>query len=678
MKTWTWKESVPSSTYLITIVAGELDEVKDAWRGMPVTYYAPKGRGDRLSINYARTPQMIDLFSKKLGVDYPWEKYAQSMVDDFVAGGMENSSATTNTSNSLQHPKLAPEYLTGQDDLISHELGHQWFGDLVTCKDWGDIWLNEGFATFMETVWSESHFGKDQADYERWFAARGWFEQANLYDKPIVRHDFNDSSEFDGNAYTKGGWVLYMLRHQLGEDAFYRGLKHYLEVNRGKNVVTADLARAVEEATHTNVDQFFDQWLYGAGAPKFDLNYKYDDAKHEVALTVKQTQKVEGHVGLFHIPTEVEITTASGPRLFPITISSEKETEVFAFRADSAPLMVLFDKGGHILKSADFHKEKKEWLYELKNATELADRADAVTALGKLKGDEDAVAALADTLHNDKAWGVRANAADALGRVGGSTASKQLLEALNTAKEPWVRNRIVSALADFKDDPAIVPKLNAIAGDDSSYRARAAALQALGRLKAPGALATLDTAVAADSPDGFLRDAALRSMGPLGDDKAVPLLLQWSAAGKPIDSRNAAIASLARLQKDNKEITSQIASYLSDPHFPIRMASISALGARGDASAIPALEALLKSDDLSIEMLPMIKEQIAGLKTPAGERHRSRGETPGGDEESVPSGAANDQSEGPVAQRLNRLEHLMQEMSDRLKTIETRLPPPKQ
>jgi aminopeptidase N len=678
MKTWTWKESQPSSTYLITVVAGELDEIKDAWRGMPVTYYAPKGRGDRLSINYARTPQMIDLFSKKLGVDYPWEKYAQSMVDDFVAGGMENSSATTNTSSSLQHPKLAPEYLTGQDDLISHELGHQWFGDLVTCKDWGDIWLNEGFATFMETVWSESHFGKDQADYERWLAARGWFEQSNLYDKPIVRHDFNDSGEFDGNAYTKGGWVLYMLRHQLGEDAFYRGLKHYLEVNRGKNVVTADLAKAMEEATHTNVDQFFDQWLYGAGAPKFDLSYKYDDAKHEVALTVKQTQKVEGHVGLFHIPTEVEITTASGPRLFPITISGEKDTEVFTFRADSAPLMVLFDKGGHILKSADFHKEKKEWLYQLKNASELADRADAVTALGKLKGDEDVVAALADALRSDKAWGIRANAADALGRLGSSTASKQLLEALNTAKEPWVRNRIVSALGDFKDDPAIATKLNAIAGDDSSYRARGAALQALGRLKAPGALATLDAAVAADSPDGFLRDAALRSMGPLGDDKAVPLLLQWSAPGKPIDSRNAAIASLARLQKDNKEITNQIASYLSEPHFPIRMASILALGSRGDASAVPALEALLKSDDLSIEMVPMIKGQIASLKAPAGERRRGRGETPGGDEESAPPGTTNDQSEGAVAKHLDRLEHLMQEMSNRLQTIETRLPPPKQ
>jgi hypothetical protein len=167
-------------------------------------------------------------------------------------------------------------------------------------------------------------------------------------------------------------------------------------------------------------------------------------------------------------------------------------------------------------------------------------------------------------------------------------------------------------------------------------------------------------------------------MGPLGDDKAVPLLLQWSAPGKPIDSRNAAIASLARLQKDNKEITNQIASYLSEPHFPIRMASILALGARGDAGAVPALEALLKSDDLSIEMVPMIKGQIASLKAPVGERRRGRGETPGGDEEAASSGAATDQSEGAVAKRLDRLEHLMQEMSDRLQTIETRLPAPKQ
>src|SRR5260370_6155019 len=211
----------------------------------------------------------------------------------------------------------------------------------------------------METEWAEAPFGKGQADYARWNAAREWFESKNIWNKPIVRHDFDDSSEFDGIAYGKGGWVLYMLRHQLGEDAFYHAIKHYLEVNRGKNVVTADLAKAIEEATHTSVDQFLSQWVYGAGAPKFNLSYTYDAEKHQVMLTVQQTQKVEGRVGLFRIPVEVEITTASGPNLYTVTVSKDKQT--FTLSAGSAPLMVLFDKGGQVLKSSEFHKEKKEW-----------------------------------------------------------------------------------------------------------------------------------------------------------------------------------------------------------------------------------------------------------------------------------------------------------------------------
>src|SRR5882762_1618594 len=372
MKTWSWQESVPSSTYLITVVAGEFDELKETWRGKPVTYYAPKGRGDRLKLNYGRTPQMLEFFSKTLGVDYAWEKYAQAMVDDFVAGGMENSSATTNTSSSLTHEKLAREYATGEDPLISHELGHQWFGDLVTCKDWGNIWLNEGFATFMERLWVEHNFPKDQIEYELWNDARDWMENPGLYSKPIVRHDFDDSSEFDGNAYNKGGWVLMMLRHEIGEEAFYAGLKHYLETNRGKNAVTADLTRAIEEATHINVDQFFSEWVYGAGAPKFDVSYSYDDAKHQILLKVKQTQKLEGKVGIFRVPVDVEIATAAGAKTYPVTVAKAEET--FELPADSTPAMVLFDKGGHLLKSAEFHKDKKDWIYQAKNSTEVADR----------------------------------------------------------------------------------------------------------------------------------------------------------------------------------------------------------------------------------------------------------------------------------------------------------------
>jgi aminopeptidase N len=671
LKTWYWKESVPSSTYLITVVAGEFDEEKASWRGIPVTYYAPKGRGDRLPLNYSRTPDMMELFSRKFGVDYPWEKYAQVMVDDFVAGGMENSSATTNASNSLVHPKLASEYPTGQDDLISHELGHQWFGDLVTCKDWGDVWLNEGFATFLEAVWSEAHFGKDQADYERWNGAREWFASGSLWNKPIVRHDFDDSSEFDDNAYVKGGWVLYMLRHQIGEDAFYRGIKHYLEANRGKNVVTADLSKAIEEATHTSVDQFFSQWVYGAGAPKFNLSYTYDAEKRQVMLAVKQTQKVEGRVGLFRVPVEVEITTATGPKLYNVTVS--KDTQTFTLPAESAPLMVLFDKGGHVLKSAEFHKEKKEWLYQLKNAADLDDRADAVVALGKMKSEEEVVAALGEALRNDKAWGVRATAADTLGKLGGASASKLLLAALESNDKPWVRSRVVTALGNFKDDAAVAAKLNSVAKQDDSYRARAAALQALGGLKGPNAFATLEAAVAADSPDGFLRNAALRSFGPLGDDKAVPLLLHWSAPGRPMDSRTAAIRSLARLQKDNQDITKQIAAYITEPHFRVRMAAIYALGGRGDATAVPALEALLKSDDLSIEMTPMIKGQIARLKKPADGKSSANTSYGEDGEESV----EDDGEKLTTEQRLDKLEHLLQEMNERLKSMEKRLPPPK-
>jgi aminopeptidase N len=673
MKTWTWRESVLSSTYLITVVAGEFDEVKDSLHGLPLTYYAPKGRGDRIVANYARTPAMIDLFNKKLGVDYPWEKYAQVMVDDFVAGGMENSSATTNAATSLKNPKLVPEFPTDEDALISHELAHQWFGDMVTCKDWGDVWLNEGFATFFETLWSESRFSKDQTDYDRWMTARDWFSSTELYAKPIVRFDFDDSSEFDGNAYDKGGWVLYMLRHQIGEDAFWKGLKHYLEVNRGKNVVTADLIKAIEESNHIDVDRFFNEWVYGAGAPKFDLAYTYDDAKHQVALKVKQTQKVEGYVGIFHVPVDLEITTPSGPKLYTISVS--KDAETFVLPSDAAPLMVLFDKGGYLLESAEFHKEKKEWLYQLKNATDFFDRADAAIALGRIKNDDEVVSALGNALNADKAWGIRALSADALGRIGGPAALKLLLGALNTNDDPSARHRIVAALGNFKEDAGVAAKLESIAHEDHSYRARASALLALGHLKSSNAYGVLEAAVAGDSPDGFLRDASLRALGSLGNDKAVPLLREWSAVGKPIETRAAALASLARLDKDDKDLTRQIAAYLSEPHFPIRETAIAALGNRGDASAIPALEALLNADDLSIEMVPMVKEQIAKLQKRQSGKAGTSGDSDADGEDSDKEGGSSDQP--GVAQRLDKLEHLVQEMNEHLKSIESRLPPPR-
>ena len=395
------------------------------------------------------------------------------------------------------------------------------------------------------------------------------------------------------------------------------------------------------------------------------MSYAYDEAKKQVALTVKQTQKREGPVGLFQVPADVEITTASGPKLYPIHVT--QESEVFTFPADSTPLMVLFDRGTQVLKSMQFKKEKKELLYQLKNAGEVADRADAAEALGRIKDDEVAIA-LGDALHNDKSAGLRRTAAEALGEIGSAAAAKQLLAGLDTAMEPWLRGAIVQALENFKDDQMVLARLQSVAREDSSFRARGAALRAIGRMKSPGAYETLMAAVNADSPDGFLRIAALHGLGSLGEEKALPVLREWAAPGRDTDAREAAISGLARLQKDNKELTQEVAGYLHDSHFPIRRTTVYALGLRGDASAIPALEAMLQSKTLSIEMEPTIKEQIERLKNPSAKGGAHGTAQP----ESSATAKPNED------ERLSRLEQLVQEMNDRLKEIERRLPAPKQ
>ena len=173
LKTWTWRQSQPISTYLISLVAGEFDERKITWRNIPVDYRVPRGEADRIEPTFVRTPDMLSFFADRLGVPYPWDKYDQTAVDQFSLGGMENVSATTLTARGLLHPALARESLEGADSLISHEMSHQWFGDLVTCKDWANLWLNEGFATFMAALWEEHQYGPDNAAYARWRSQDG-------------------------------------------------------------------------------------------------------------------------------------------------------------------------------------------------------------------------------------------------------------------------------------------------------------------------------------------------------------------------------------------------------------------------------------------------------------------------------------------------------------------------
>ena len=708
MKTWTWRQSQPISTYLISLVAGEFDESKETWRNLPVDYYVPRGESDRIAPTFSHTRDMLSYFSERVGVPYPWVKYDQSMVDQFVEGGMENVSATTLTTRGLLNPLLARESLEGSDNLISHEMSHQWFGDLVTTKDWANLWLNEGFATFMAQMWEEHQFGVDNAAYSRWREQAAWLRQTRLYTVPVVTRDFTDSMKYAGNIYGKGGIVLEMLRQQLGDDAFFHGLQHYLEINRLGNVVTADLIKALEESTHTNLDRFFDEWIYGAGAPRFTINSTYDAAAKLVRVQVRQTQDVRGPVGLFEMPVTIGVTTADGSRDFPIRISKADET--FTFAAESEPLMVLFDKGDKILKTVDFHKSPAEWIYQLQNAPDVPDRADAAKALGDERGNDAVAAALGNAALNDRFWGVRVESLTALGRIGNAEAEKRVLAALGNS-EPWVREIAVAQLGHFHDDAVLVPRLTGIFHDDTAYRVRAAALIALGDTRATDARDTLEKAAKSDSPDDVIRRAALRAMGLLGDNRSAPTLLDWSAEGKPVRLRAAAIGSLARLDKKNEAIESQLIAYLSDSSFDIRFAALFALGERGDPAAIAPLNALLHSNDMTSGLEPVIEDQLArlrkadagsgGQEAQSGAPPRNAGSNPAANSPATPSSGSvpdsasaqqatrapdqpADRQTGPqagtsqsgtpmdvqLARRLDTLERTMAEMNDRLKRIE--------
>lgn len=666
-KTWTWRQSLPISTYLISFVAGEYKEKKDTWRNIPVTYNVPRGMEDTIDPTFSHTKEMLSFFSDRFGVAYPWDQYAQTAVDDFVASGMENVSATTLAARDILHAEFASERPEAADGLISHEMTHQWFGDLVTCKDWTNTWLNEGFATFGATLWEEHYYGVDAASYRYWREQNSWMQSKELYPIPIVTRDINDSVEYVGNVYDKAGWVIHMLREQMGDEAFFRALKHYLEANRLQNVVSADLAKAIEESSGRNFDQFFDQWIYGAGAPRFTVRSNYDEAGKKVSISVKQTQKVEQYVGLFHVPVEISITTSSGEKVFPIEVSKADET--FSFSVDGPPLMVIFDKGDKILKSVDFQKPPEDWIRQLRTAPDVPDRADAAQALGNLRDNEAAANALGDAALHDKFWGVREEALRSLGRISSPQARKQVLAALSN-DQPWVRAVAVDQLGKFRGDEEIAKRLQAIYKDDKAYSVRSAALQSLALDKVPNAESFLEKTLTISSPDDVLRSAALRAMGSLGDNSAVPALIEWSSPGKPSALRGVAIGSLGRVDLKNHDITTRLISYLNEPSFDIRYASIFALGRRGDPTAVEPLEALLKTGQLSIGVPHALEDLIEQLK---GKAAQQKGPS-AADQKNDDAAAAASGNGQAVLDRLEHLEHQLTDMSDRLRRIEASLP----
>ncbi|MBI3404638.1 MAG: HEAT repeat domain-containing protein [Acidobacteria bacterium] len=612
MKTWEWKSAKPFATYLIAIAAGEMAERTETWRGIPVTFYAPKDRENLLEPTYRRTRAMLDFYSEKLGVLYPWEKYGQATVDEFVAEGMENASLTINATRDMEHPEMDAESRYHADWLVSHELAHQWFGDLVTAKDWGHVWLNEAFASYMDTLWREHSLGKDDVAYYVWNEGRQWMQGQSNYVTPIVTHDFTDFVMLSGNFYQKGDQVVYMLRGKLGDENFFKALQYYLKKYAHQNVVTADLARAIEESTGANVDSFLEQWVFCAGAPRFQVSYTWDEYAKQIKLSVKQTQKVENYVHLFRLPVPVEITTDTGSKRHTIWVT--KASEDFTLPAETRPRMVVFDAGNTLLDATQFQKEPGEWIYQLQHGNTVPDRAEAARVLREVKDKSDVIDALGTAAMNDPFWGVRVQAMQSLGAFGGPAAQKYVLAATANS-ESWVRSDATTQLAKFTGDDAVAAKVEAIYREDKAFTVRAAALRTLGQLKSKSALEVLRAASKVDSPGEIIRAAAISGMGSLADPAAVPTLMEWAAPGKPLLVRQNAVTGLGRVDKKNKEITHLLASFLKEPYFQLRLSTAFALGARGDEDAIPALEEFAKSGAFPLSIFEQfVRGQIQAIR----------------------------------------------------------------
>ena len=596
-RTLHWRFDVPHSCYLVTLVAGELSELRDEWRGpdgpVAVTYYVPAGREEDARRAMGRTPDIIELFSRLFGVPYPYTKYAQVCVADFIFGGMENTTATTLTDSILYDERAALDF--DADALVAHELAHQWFGDLLTCRAWGEGWLNEGFATYSEYVWRESYEGRDAADHELDEWGEQYFaEDAGRYRRVVATNVYDEPIDiFDHHLYEKGGRVLHMLRQMLGDDGFWKTIKHYLTKHRGGSVETRDLVRAVEEATGRQLDWFFDQWISrGAGHPELEVGYEWDAEKRLVCLSVKQTHKVEGTTPLFRLPLTLALDVGGRKRLVELDVDNQQH--MFYIPCEREPSQAVFDPGKTLLARVKTEKPLPMWVTELAGAELAVDRVYAARELAT-RGGAKAVQALATALSRDGSWMVQAAAADALARLRGEQARDALIGAVATTDHPRARRAVVRALGQFRGDEMVAASLaRVVEHGDPSYFVEAEACLSLGKTRDARAGELLRAAAERDSFLDIIRQNAYRGLAEARDESAVPLLAAGTEYGRHSHGRRAALGALAELARGRRdrverEARERVEELLRDRDFRVQYAAVEGLAVIGDPASVAPL-----------------------------------------------------------------------------------------
>ena len=582
--TFHWRLAEPHPAYLVMLAVADFEEEHDEVDGLPVSYYALRGHGAELRRSLGRTPEMIRLFAGLLAQPFPWEKYAQVVVSDFIFGGMENTSATTLYDRALLDERAALDVDT--ESLVAHELAHQWFGDLLTCREWTHAWLNEGFATYFEHVWRDHSEGRDAYLYGLEHDLDAWCEEdGSRYRRAIVDNRWAAPIDlFDRHLYQKGGLVLHALRQQLGDDGFWRGLRLYVARHRGSSVETRDLLRAMEDATGRSLEAFFDQWISRPGMPNIAISSSWESGL--LALTVEQRGE------LFRAELPIDVVTATGTVRHRVALRAAKET--FSIICATAPLRVVVDPDINLPGQVDNALSTALLVAQLASDERAAPRWRAARTLGK-RNEPAAIRALATALGSDAFWGVRAECAGALAEQRSALALDALLAAVDDS-DPRVRRAVARAFGVYREPRAADRLLADVARGDASWLVEAERLRALGKTRDPRVLEALVAALAKKSWGDVLRTAALDGLAAMRDERALPHLLANIGYGVPSWSRRAAIGGLASAREVTRDqpmlagIRDRLVDQLDDFDPNVTITAIVALRDLRHPSALSALE----------------------------------------------------------------------------------------
>ncbi len=590
--TYHWYESKPHVSYLISLVAGEYLEVKDSWGTVPLSYYVYKFQKDDALRSFSKTPKIMEFYSSKIGYSYPWEKYSQTIVQDYFLGGQENVSATTLNDGTI-HDARAHLDVTS-DDLVAHELAHQWFGDMITCRDWAHVWLNEGFATYFAILFQEYDKGKELA-------------LKSIYDnqKSVVNADIGDKRRptstgrfvsadgvFDNRIYGKGACVLHMMRFVVGDELFWKAINHYAQKFQFQCVETNDFKVAVEEATGYNLHWFFDEWVYKAGYPEFNISTSWDEKSRSVNIKIRQTQNVDSLTGIFTMPVEIEVWVHGVPETYRVTIS--KQEEEFSFPAYQQPQLVLFDKGSRLLKKVKFEKPAEEWIFQLQNAKEGVDRISAIDELRWIVDSANVTAALSKAAIEDPFNEVRREAVWALGDSKNESVSELLIAAYGD-RDAKVRAAAVASLKTHNGEKVIKTLQHAFE-TDSSYAVAVGALNALKNADSVNIRQYCEAGLLRDSYREGIRIAALRGLSELKDEAAFKKIEQYSQYGYERNVRIEALNLISRVWKTREGVLPLLISKTNDPSFQVRRAVVEMLGIMGDPLAVEPLQHIAETN----------------------------------------------------------------------------------